>query len=304
MDRVFVAFTLLDMINRFTRRSRWEGVLPVMQSSGHGARWRRWVILTAAAGAAVVAGWGAAGCRHSEPSLVVACCTSFETLGDKLAEAFMAAHPGSRVETHNVDSATAARAVASRVSRLAVVDAVTLPPEAAGLREVEIGRDGIAVIVHPSNPVATLSLEQVRGLFAGALRNWKDVGGADHPVDVVIRAAGSGTRQALEQLAGVTNPPANVVVQDSSRSVLETIANDPHAIGYLSHALMNARVKDVIVEGGRCTADDIATGRYPLVRPVRLLSRDSPAASTQAFIAFVCSDEALSIIRANGLVVR
>ena len=77
-----------------------------------------------------------------------------------------------------------------------VREAVKLPPEAAPLKSYVAARDGIAVVLNPANTVQGLTLDQVRGIFSGTIKNWKEVGGSDHAIAVISREAGSGTRSS------------------------------------------------------------------------------------------------------------
>lgn len=251
------------------------------------------------AGALAVA---AAGCGPRPAAVPLAVCTALQEPVEQVATEYMRRHPEARVTVFSMDSAAAIHAVAEGIVPAAIADAVTLPPEAAGMRIVSVARDGIAVIVHPDNPVSTVSAEQVRALFSGTLRSWQEAGGAVHGVNVVVRERGSGTRNAFEELLGGVAPNSRVVIQDTSRSVLETVAADPFAVAYLSQAVVDGRVRALTVDGVACTPETVRTGRYPLVKPVRLLSRGPPAGAAGAFAAFLLSAEGADILAGRGLV--
>jgi phosphate transport system substrate-binding protein len=183
-----------------------------------------------------------------------------------------------------------------------MADLVKLPPEAEGLTAVVVARDGIAVILNPANPVANLTMDQIRGIFCGTLRNWKEVGGKDGAITLVSREAGSGTRASFEQIVGQVKLSAGALVQDSNGSIRETVASDPLAIGYLSHGLVNAKIKAVTVNDQPCTTEAVMADKYALVRPIYLLTKGSLQGAAQSFVAFILSEKGQAQIRQDGLI--
>jgi phosphate transport system substrate-binding protein len=157
-------------------------------------------------------------------------------------------------------------------------------------------------VVNPANTVGNLTLDQIRNIFNGTIKNWKEVGGDAHPIAVVSREAGSGTRSSFEQLVEHVKLSENALVQDSNGTIRETVANDAHAIGYLSHGLINEKVKAVTIDGFACTEETIAAGNYKLVRPVFLLSKPGISQACQAFLDYVLSAEGQELIHRNGLI--
>ena len=183
-----------------------------------------------------------------------------------------------------------------------MADLVQLPPEAKELTSIVVARDGIAIIVNPANPIKDLSTAQVREIFEGKIGNWKDMGGPDKPITVVSREAGSGTRMSFEQLIGGIQLTKNAIIQDSSGTIRETVANDANAIGYLTHGVINQKVKAVTVDGVECTTAAIMASQYKLVRPVFFLTKGPATGAAKEFIDYVLSPEGQEIIKKNGLI--
>lgn len=245
----------------------------------------------------------AGGCgRGGRTAITVAGSTAFQPFAEKLAEQFMVLNPGVNVTVQGGGSAVGIQSALSGAADIGMADLVTLPPEAAALASVIVARDGIAVVVNPANPVGDLSSAQVRDLFSGRVANWKDAGGADHAVTVVSREAGSGTRSSFEQTVGESALSPDAIVQDSNGTIRETVANDAFAIGYLSHGLVNDRIKPVRIDGAESSTEEIMAGSYKLVRPVYLLTRGEPAGEAKAFIDYVLSEEGQRTIRTSGLI--
>ena len=242
------------------------------------------------------------GCgRKARDSFTVAGSTAFQPFAEKLAEQFMAARNDVRITVPGGGSAVGIQAARSGAAQIGMADLVELPPDAGELSSTSVARDGIAVIVNPASKVRNLTVEQVRGIFSGTIRSWKEVGGDDQPVRVVSREAGSGTRSSFEQILGGVRLSEDAIIQDSNGTIRETVANDPATIGYLSHGLLNEKVQAVQVDGADCTEADIMGGRYKLVRPVFLLTLGAPSGSAKDFIDYILSAEGQETIKKNGL---
>lgn len=247
--------------------------------------------------ALIVCGCG----RRAGTSLTVAGSTAFQPFAEKLAEQFMAKRPDVNITVQGGGSALGIQSARSGAAQIGMADLVELPPEAKELLGVTVARDGIAIIVNPANTLTNLSLEQIRGIFKGTIKNWKEVGGADHPVRVVSREAGSGTRSSFETIIGGITLANAAIIQDSNGTIRETVANDRDAVGYLSHGLLNAKVKALRTDGVECTEKEIVAGQYKLVRPVFLLIQPPPAGAVKDFIDYILSSEGQETIRQNGL---
>lgn len=241
------------------------------------------------------------GCGRKAESLTLAGSTAFQSFAEKLAEQYMVIRPDVNITVQGGGSAVGVQAALSGAAQIGMADLVQLPPEASALTATVAARDGIAVVVHPSNPVANLTLDQVRSIFNGTVRNWKEVGGSDVPITVVSREAGSGTRASFEQIIQNIKLTQDAIVQDSSGTIRETVANDQKSIGYLSHGILNEKIKAVSVDGAHCTNEEIQQGKYKLVRPMYLLTLGAPAGSQKAFIDYVLSEEGQKTIQSNGL---
>ncbi len=242
------------------------------------------------------------GCGKKREAVTAAGSTAFQPFAEKLAEQFIAQHPDIAVTVQGGGSALGVQAALSGAAQIGMVDLVKLPPEAQALTSVVVARDGIAVVVNNVNPVKDMTMEQIRGIFSGKIRNWKELGGADHAITVVSREAGSGTRSSFEQIVKDVTLTKDSIIQDSNGTIRETVAMDANAIGYLSHGLLNEKIKAVTVHGVACTTEEVVAGRYPIVRPVYLLTKGEPTGACKAFIDYVCSDEGQKTIKDSGLI--
>ncbi|MCX7885917.1 MAG: phosphate ABC transporter substrate-binding protein [Verrucomicrobiae bacterium] len=248
------------------------------------------------------AGLLAAGCGGQRTAITVAGSTAFQPFAEKLAGEFMRKRPDLTITVQGGGSAVGIQSALSGAAQIGVADLVELPAEARSLTSVVVAWDGVSLVVHPSNPVDNLTTEQIRGIFNGTIRNWREVGGRDAPITVVSREAGSGTRASFEQIMGGIRLTKDAVVQDSNGTVRETVANDPNAIGYLTHGVVNPKVKALKVDGRECTTEAIRAGDYRLVRPVFFLVKGALAGAVREFVDYVLSAEGQEIIRKNGLI--
>ena len=246
------------------------------------------------------------GCSSaSEPvsrPLCLAGSTSVQPFAEKLAEIYMHRHPGARVDVQGGGPSAGIYAATHGAADLGASSRELLGEEKK-LVEIPIAYDGIAVIVHPSNPLTNISLADIRKIFSGQETNWQALGLPSHPIDLITREEGSGTREAFEHLVmakGEITPAA--LVQDSNGSVREIVAGDPHSIGYISAGLVDHRVKGLAIDGVLPTRDNIKNHTYKLVRRFLLVARAAPTGSCQAFVDFVLGPDGQKILETEGLV--
>jgi len=242
------------------------------------------------------------GCGGRRTAITLAGSTAFQPFAEKLAEQFMAMHPDISVIVQGGGSAVGIQAALSGTAQIGMADLVTLPPEATALTSLVVARDAIAVVVHPANPIQELTSEQIRDIFSGKIRYWSEVGGPERPITVVSREAGSGTRTSFEAIIGPFALSPVALVQDSNGTIRETVANDPNAVGYLSHGLLNERIKAVGVDGVQCTTENIMSGSYRIVRPIFLLTKGTPGGAVKMFIDYVLSPEGQKLIADSDLI--
>jgi phosphate transport system substrate-binding protein len=166
-----------------------------------------------------------------------------------------------------------------------------------------VARDGIAVIVHAANPVAGVSLAQLRGIYAGQITNWREVGGSDLRITVITREDGSGTRDAFEQFVmdEAHTITTSALVTAYSGGLRKMVSQDPGAIGYVTFSQLNPQVRPRAVDGVQPTEPSIADGRYRLQRPFVFLTRGAPTGAARAFIDFVLSAPGQQLARQEGL---
>ena len=176
--------------------------------------------------------------------------------------------------------------------------------KAAGLTGTVLAYDGIAIIVHPENPVSDLSLETIARIYTGEITNWSEVGGNDVEIVLIGREAGSGTRDGFESITDTEDACKYRQELTSTGDVITTVAQNPGAIGYASVASVKDTVKAVTVDGVAPTEETIKDGSYVVQRPFVLVTKTGVELSDAAFkfFTYITSAESCDIISAAGVV--
>jgi len=241
-------------------------------------------------------------CGKEKYTITAAGSTAFQPFAEKLADQYMQLNQDTGVTIQGGGSAVGIQSALSGAADIGMADLVTLPPEAGSLSATVVARDGIAIIVNLKNKVGNLTLEQIQGIYSGVIKNWKTVGGNDHSITVVSREAGSGTRSSFEAIVKNISLTKEAIIQDSNGTVRETVINDANAVGYLSHGLVNDKIKQVSVNGVPCMTDEIIKGRYILVRPIFLLTKGAPKGKVKNLIDYILSSQGQETIKSSGLI--
>ncbi|RLG04501.1 MAG: hypothetical protein DRN54_00790, partial [Thaumarchaeota archaeon] len=133
--------------------------------------------------------------------LNVAGSTTVTPIVEEAARRFSELYPGFRISVAAIGSGPGIKAVGGGEVDIGMASRDLKEEEFKrwpDLKPFKIAMDSIAIVVHPSNPVNELTLEQVAKIFAGEIRNWREVGGPDKPIHVITREKGSGTRDCFE----------------------------------------------------------------------------------------------------------
>jgi phosphate transport system substrate-binding protein len=241
-------------------------------------------------------------CGKNKLSITVAGSTAFQPFAEKLADQYMQIHTDTNITIQGGGSAVGIQSALSGAAQIGMADLVILPEEAKALSSVIVARDGIAIIVNLKNTVNNLTTQQIRDIYNGKIKNWKEAGGSDHPITVISREAGSGTRSSFESIVKNISLTNDAIIQDSNGTVRETVINDVNTIGYISHGLINDKIKPVSINGIASTTDEILKGKYALVRPVYFLTKEAPKDKIKEFIDYILSTQGQDTIKQNGLI--
>ena len=232
--------------------------------------------------------------------------TSMEKLANALSEAFMEEYPEVTVTAEFVGSGAGIEAVTNGTADIGNSSRSLKDEEkAAGVVENVVAIDGIAVCVDPANEVADLTKEQLTNIYNGTVTNWKEIGGADEPIIVIGREAGSGTRGAFEELVDLKDACKYANELDSTGAVIAKVASTPGAIGYASLDALDDSVKALSLEGVEATAENIKAGNYFLSRPFVMATKGEISEQNdlvQAWFDFALGDEGQQVASEVGLI--
>ncbi len=241
--------------------------------------------------------------------LQLAGSTTVQPLAESLAEAFMGLNPGLKIEVQGggssvgVTSAGEATVDIGNASREIKSSELEQFPN---LQIFTIARDGIAIVTHPDIELPSLSIEQVRNIFAGEVANFSELGGPDAEIIVVSREEGSGTRAAFEELVMEYKDEAGedqakvisdkALLQQSNGQVRTTVSTTPNSVGYLSFGFLDESTRPVPIDGVEATVENVINGSYPINRPLNMLTNGAPGPLAQAFLDFILGAEGQAIV--------
>ena len=231
--------------------------------------------------------------------------TSMEKVIGALSESFMANNADTTVTYNPTGSGSGITAVQEGTCDIGLSSRALKDEEkSAGLKETILAYDGIAIIVHPDNPVSDLTIEQIAQLYTGEITNWKDVGGNDAEVVLIGREAASGTRDGFESITGTKEKCQYRQELTSTGDVITAVSQNPDAIGYASLASIKDSVKALNVDGVTPGEDTVKDGSYKVQRPFVLVTVEGKALSpvAQAFFDYATSPDAAAIIAKAGAV--
>ena len=231
--------------------------------------------------------------------------TSMEKVIGALSESFMANNADTTVTYNPTGSGAGITAVQEGTCDIGLSSRALKDEEkAAGLKETVLAYDGIAIIVHPDNPVSDLTIEQIAQLYTGEVTNWKDVGGNDAEVVLIGREAASGTRDGFESITGTKEKCQYRQELTSTGDVITTVSQNPDAIGYASLASIKDSVKALNVDGVTPSEATVKDGSYKVQRPFVLVTVEGKALTpvAQAFFDYATSSDAAAIIAKAGAV--
>ena len=243
------------------------------------------------------------GCQRKQAGVSVVGSTSVQPFAEALAEDFMAGHSTEKIFIQGGGSTAGIQAVLTGAAQVGMSSRKLEESEKA-LIAVPIIYDAIAVIVHRTNPLADLAMDQIRKIYAGKITRWKEIGAMDRAITVVTREEGSGTRETFQNLVMGKNEEISLgaLVQDSNGAIRQVVADDPNAIGFISLGLVNERVKALKIDGIEPIFENIRAHRYQIVRPFLFVFKSSPQGVAKEFLDFVLSPKGQKLLMQEGLV--
>lgn len=247
-----------------------------------------------------------AGCTNNQAETVATDgSTSMEAVIGTLGEAFEQENKGISFTYNPTGSGSGIKAVQEGRCDIGLSSRALKEEEKSnGLTETVLAYDGIAMIVHPDNPVTNLTIEQIADIYTGKITNWSQVGGNNAEIVLIGREAGSGTRDGFESITKTKDSCKYRQELTSTGDVITTVGSSPNAIGYASLAAIKESVKPLSVGGVAPTESTVKDGSYVVQRPFVLVTKTDQKLSkaAQKFFDFALSDAAVDLISTSGAV--
>lgn len=238
--------------------------------------------------------------KDSAPTKVtVVGSTALQPLVETVAEKYQSSHSDVNILVQGGGSGTGLSQVQAGAVDVGNADVFANQQtgiDAAKLQDHIVAVSGIVPVVNPRLGINNLTLDQLRQIFTGKIKNWREVGGPDLPITVINRASGSGTRLAFEQtVLPKGSRPLNAQEQDSNGTVKEIVANNPGAISYIAFAYVNNQVKPLRLDGVLPTAKNVTINQWPLWSYEHMYTRGADQQAT-ALIKYLQSEPVQSKI--------
>lgn len=169
--------------------------------------------------------------------------------------------------------------------------------------ELEIAKDGIAVIVNPKNQVKALTIQQVQDIYLGKVTNWKELGGANRKIIINSRDTSSGTHEVFnEKVLNKQNESDKTLRVQSNSAMRTAVAQSEGAIGYVGIGYIDDSVKALTIQNVYPSATTVLNGQYPLARGLYLFANGNPTGDVKALMDYIMSPTGQNIVKEQGFV--
>lgn len=248
-----------------------------------------------------------AGCISTEETetISIAGSTTVLPVAQAAAEEYMNQHSNADIQVSGGGSGVGATSVIGGTADIGMLSRDLKASEKEGntLKEFVVGKDGIALVGHPSNTVSDLSLEQVKAIYQGEITNWKEVGGADSEIVLIGRDSSSGTREFFTEFVLNKEDAAKEMQElNSNGAVAQAVSITPGAIGYVSLEYVDDSLKAFSIGGVAPTVDNVISGIYEINRPLLMVTNGEPEGLAADYLAFILSEEGQQILKDSGFI--
>ena len=243
-----------------------------------------------------LAGFAAAAAVHAETVTVNGSTTVLPAM-QLTAEGFMKANPNITVTISGTGSGNGIKALRDGMTDVAIAD--------HNIKTVRytVAHDAIIPVVNPNNAVKGLTMAQLKDIFAGKIRSWDEVGGAKAPIVVVGRDSSSGTFECFQELVmGKTRVSPRALIQASNGGVVQAIAQNPNAIGYIGVGYMDKQTHPLTMNNVKPGIESAKDKTWPIARDLYLFTADNVKAEAKKLIDFMLSAEGQKDVEKAGFV--
>jgi len=246
----------------------------------------------------IVAALALAGCGGTTSSTITTGgSTTVQPLADKWAKAFEAQDPGIKVIVQGGGSSAGVKGCAQGTLDIGAASRELKSSETdqwPDLVVTHVAADGVAIVVHPSCSVTSLTLEEIRDIFAA---------GSNNTWTVLNREEGSGTREVFEKkVMADAEVASNAEFLPSNGAIKQKVASTANAIGYISLGYVDSSVKALSIGGIACSEANCLSGSYPVTRYLNFITKGEPAGQSGKFIDFCLGAKGQKIVEQEGYI--
>jgi phosphate transport system substrate-binding protein len=264
------------------------------------------LVLTGLLGSALTASAGTVTIKGSDTLVILA---------QKWAELYMSKNPGTKIQVTGGGSGIGFAALQNNTTDIADASRPIKPAERASCikafgkspREYKVALDGLSVYVNADNSLTELSLDQLKDIFTGKVRNWKDLGGKDAPITVYSRENSSGTYEFFkEHILKGQDFVASAQTMPGTAALLQAVTKDKNGIGYggaaYGHDAKVLKVRKTAESAGiEPTEENVVSGKYPIWRYLFMyLNPEKDKGEIAAFLNWVRSDAGQAVVKEVG----
>ncbi len=236
--------------------------------------------------------------------------TTVLPIAQKVAEAYMKEHPDVAITISGGGSGNGIKALIDKTTDIADSSRQIKPEEleqakAKGASPVEfiVAFDCIVPVVHPDNPLKNITLDQLKSMYKGEIRNWKEIGGADKPIVMISRDTSSGTYEVWEEkVMKKERVFPGALLQASNGAIVQAVSKNPNAIGYIGVGYVDKSVKPLSVNGVIGSKETTLNKTYPVSRALYMYTPVQPAGDVKNFLDFVISDKGQKLVEEEGFI--
>jgi phosphate transport system substrate-binding protein len=250
------------------------------------------------------------GVAQAGKKIVINGSTTVLPIAQKAAEVYMQKNPGLNISVKGTGSGDGIKAIIDGTADIGnssrdMKSKETKRAEDKGVTPVKhtVALDCIVPVVHPSNPVKNLTLDQLKKIYTGDVKNWKEVGGIDKVIVVISRDSSSGTFEVWnKKVLKKARVRPDAQLQASNGAVASAVAGNKYAIGYVGIGYLNPKLKGLTVEGVAASAKTAMDKSYPVARALYMFTNGEPSGVVKAFLDFVKGPEGQGIAKEEGFV--